>query len=67
MSADPKDQIRHEGKCLLNRWSEECDLECTEIAKALYESINEWMEEDIVDFEADFEIEDDDEDEDEEI
>lgn len=59
MSADPKDQIRHAGKILLNRWDEECDLTEKEIAICLYESINEWLEEEIVEFEADFSPEED--------
>ena len=59
MSADPRDQIRHEGKVLLNRWSEECDLDDIQVAKALYESINDWLEEDVIEFEADFDAEED--------
>ena len=42
---------------MLNRWDQECDLEAMQIAKALYESINEWLEEDVVEFECDFDDE----------
>ena len=59
MSAEAKDQIRHEGKCFLNRWDKECDLTALQIAKCVFESINEWLEEDIIEFDPDPDPEED--------
>jgi hypothetical protein len=49
----------------LNRWIEESDIEDTEIAKIAMEDLEEWLDEDVVDFECDMVLEDDDEDEEE--
>ena len=54
---DPKDQIRHESKMLVNRWDAECDLDEYAIAKAVMEGLNEWLEEDIFEFDSEIEFE----------
>jgi len=59
MSAGVKKQIKNETKALLNRWSEECDLEDVQIAKAVYKAVNKWLDEEVVEFEADFDPEED--------
>lgn len=56
MSTSAQDQIRHEAKVLLNRYSEECDLEDKQIVKCVMEGIDEWLEEDVVEFEPDPEL-----------
>jgi len=61
MSAGVKKQIKNETKALLNRWSEECDLEDIQIAKAVFKGVNKWLDELVVEFEADFDSEEDEE------
>jgi hypothetical protein len=50
---------------LLNRWIEESDIEDTEMAKIVMSDIEEWLDEDVVDFECDMVLDDDDDDEEE--
>lgn len=59
MSAGVKKQIKHETKALLNRWSEECDLDEVQIAKSVFKAINKWLDELVVEFEAEFDPEED--------
>ena len=59
----PHQQFKNEHRALLNRWLEESDIEDTEIAKIAMEDINEWLDEDVVDFECDMVLDDDDDDE----
>ena len=61
----PHQQFKNEHRALLNRWLEESDIEDTEIAKIAMEDINEWLDEDVVDFECDMVLDDDDDDEEE--
>lgn len=61
----PHQQFKNEHRALLNRWVEESDIEDTEIAKIAMEDIEDWLDEDVVDFECDMVLEDDDEDEEE--
>lgn len=64
MSAEAKDQVRHEAKMLLNRWDDESDLDEKQIAKSVLEGVNEWLEEEIVEFDSDIDLgEEDDEEE----
>lgn len=64
MSAEAKDQVRHEAKMLLNRWDDESDLDERQIAKSVLEGVNEWLEEEIVEFNSDIDLgEEDDEEE----
>lgn len=61
----PHQQFKNEHRALLNRWLEESDIEDTEMAKIVMSDIEEWLDEDVVDFECDMVLEDDDEDEEE--
>ena len=61
----PHQQFKNEHRALLNRWLEESDIEDTEMAKIVMSDIEEWLDEDVVDFECDIVLEDDDEDEEE--
>lgn len=63
MSADPKDQVRHETKVLLNRWDQECDLDEKQIAKSVLEGVDEWLEEEVVEFSSDIDLGEEDDDE----
>jgi len=58
---DPRDQIRHEAKVHLNRWDAECDLDELTISKSVMEGINEWLEEEVFEFEWDIELEEEEE------
>ena len=58
-------QFKNEHRALLNRWLEESDIEDTEMAKIVMSDIEEWLDEDVVDFECDMVLDDDDEDEEE--
>ena len=40
----------------MRRWSEESDMEAVELAEIACEAINEWMDEDVVGFEADYDL-----------
>jgi hypothetical protein len=61
----PHQQFKNEHRALLNRWLEESDIEDTEMAKIVMSDIEEWLDEDVVDFECDMVLDDDDEDEEE--
>ncbi len=58
-------QIRHEAKMLLNRWDEECDLDEKQIAKSVLEGVNEWLEEEVIEFDSDIDLGEEDDEEDE--
>lgn len=60
MSVDPsKDQIRHETKTHLARWTEETDLDDHEIAQCYLDAINEWLEDDVVEFDSEIDLDPD--------
>jgi hypothetical protein len=61
----PHQQFKNEHRALLNRWLEESDIEDTEMAKIVMSDIEEWLDEDVVDFECDMVLDDDDDDEEE--
>ena len=61
----PHQQFKNEHRALLNRWLEESDIEDTEMAKIVMSDIEEWLDEDVVEFECDMVLDDDDEDEEE--
>lgn len=50
-------QCTHEIKALLHRWSQESDLEDSEILDACTDAIEEYFDEDVVDFESDMDEE----------
>ena len=63
MSVDPveeeaKRKCTHEVKALFHRWEEESDLESQEILNCVSDAIDEYYEEDVVEFEADFDLDD---------
>ena len=60
----PHQQFKNEHRALLNRWLEESDIEDTEMAKIVMSDIEEWLDEDVIEFECDMVL-DDDEDEEE--
>ena len=52
----PHQQFKNEHRALLNRWLEESDIEDTEMAKIVLADVEEWMDEDVVGFEADLDL-----------
>ena len=57
----PHQQFKNEHRALLNRWVEESDIEDTDMAKIAMSDIEEWLNEEIVDFESDIKLEEDEE------
>jgi len=43
---------------LLNRWVEESDIDDVELAKIAVADLNEWLDMEEIEFEADFELDD---------
>ena len=52
----PHQQFKNEHRALLNRWLEESDIEDTDMAKIVLADVEEWMDEDVVGFEADLDL-----------
>ena len=48
-----KSQFKSVIRSSLNRWFEEADLDSQELAENALEAIDEWLDEDIVDFKPD--------------
>jgi hypothetical protein len=58
MKETPEQQFKVEHRALLNRWIEESDIEDTSIAQIALDDVNEWLDEDLVEFESDIILED---------
>jgi len=58
---DAKRQFIHELKNLIHRWSEESDLEDSDLLNCMNDAVDEYFEEDVVDFKCDIELEEDEE------
>ena len=41
---------------MLNRWLEESDIEDTEMAKIVLDDVNEWLDDEVVEFESDMDL-----------
>jgi len=61
MTITPHQQFKNEHRALLNRWIEESDIEDLEIAKIAVNDINEWLGEDVLEFESEIDLSDEDE------
>ena len=55
----PSEKVVNEVKALLNRWSEESDLEDHELLQCISDALNEYFDEDVVEFESDIDLEED--------
>jgi hypothetical protein len=55
----PNRKVVHEVKALLHRWSEESDLEDNELLQCIGDAVDEYFDEDVVEFESDIDLEDD--------
>ena len=56
---EPCEQFANEVTACLRRWSEESDMEDIELAEIAFGAINEWMDEEVIGFEADDDLLDD--------
>jgi len=54
-------QCIHELKALFHRWEEESDLEQDDILDCVKDALNEYYQEDVIEFESDIDLEEDDE------
>ena len=52
----PHQQFKNEHRAKLNRWLEESDIEDTEMAKIVLADVNEWLDDEVVEFESDMEL-----------
>ena len=57
----PHQQFKNEHRVLLNRWLEESDIDDHEMAQIALTDVEEWMDEEVVDFECDMSLDDDEE------
>ena len=57
----PHQKFKNEHRAVLNRWLEESDIEDLELAKIAAEDINEWLDEEVIEFESDIKLDDEEE------
>ena len=57
----PHQQFKNEHRALLNRWLEESDIEDQEMAQIALTDVEEWLDEEVVEFECDMDLDDDEE------
>lgn len=53
----PEQKFKKEHRALLNRWTEESDIEDMSIAKIAMDDLNEWLDEPVLEFESDIDVE----------
>ena len=56
----PEQQFKTAHRALLNRWIEESDIDDLRIADIAKEDVEEWLKEEVVEFECDMDLEEDD-------
>jgi|TARA_R110002012_G_scaffold37325_1_gene104680 hypothetical protein len=54
-------QCIHEIKSLIYRWENESDLDEIDITNCMKDAVNEYFNENVIDFESDIDLEEDDE------
>jgi hypothetical protein len=52
----PHQQFKNEHRALLNRWLEESDIDDTDMAKIVLDDVNEWLDDEVVEFESDMDL-----------
>ena len=57
----PHQQFKNEHRALLNRWLEESDIEDHDMAKIVLADVEEWMDEEVIEFGCDIDLDDDEE------
>jgi hypothetical protein len=63
MTETPHQKFKTEHRALLNRWLEESDIEDMDMAKIAMDDLNEWLGEDVLEFESEIDLSDEDEEE----
>jgi len=63
MTETPHQKFKTEHRALLNRWLEESDIEDMDMAKIAMDDLNEWLDEDVMEFESEIDLSDEDEEE----
>ena len=63
MTETPHQKFKTEHRALLNRWLEESDIEDMDMAKIAMDDLNEWLREDVLEFESEIDLSDEDEEE----
>ena len=61
MTETPHQKFKNEHRALLNRWLEESDIEDMDMARIAMDDLNEWLGEDVLEFESEIELLDEDE------
>ena len=61
MTETPHQKFKTEHRALLNRWLEESDIEDMDMAKIAMDDLNEWLGEDVMEFESEIDLSDEDE------
>ena len=61
MTETPHQKFKNEHRALLNRWLDESDIEDMEMARIAMDDLNEWLGEDVLEFESEIELLDEDE------
>lgn len=52
----PHQQFKNEHHALLNRWIEESDIDDIELARIAMKDVEEWLDEEKVEFESDMDL-----------
>ena len=58
MTETPHQKFKTEHRALLNRWLEESDIEDMDMAKIAMDDLNEWLGEDVLEFESEIDLSD---------
>ena len=58
MTETPHQKFKTEHRALLNRWLEESDIEGMDMAKIAMDDLNEWLGEDVLEFESEIDLSD---------
>jgi hypothetical protein len=61
MTETPHQKFKNEHRALLNRWLDESDIEDMDMARIAMDDLNEWLGEDVLEFESEIELLDEDE------
>ena len=56
MTETPHQKFKNEHRALLNRWLEESDIDDMEMAKIAMNDLNEWLGEEILEFESEIDL-----------
>lgn len=56
MTETPHQKFKNEHRALLNRWLEESDIDDMEMAKIAMDDLNEWLGEEVLEFESEIDL-----------